>query len=571
MATEIAGENPDSPVPSVTGPPGRGLNVMKIANPRRARRIWKGPIRPHALAPAAEPGSTDGSEIATLEQRRSTESRPGQHSETRAVSDRSEPIYLPGSSSAQPSDRPINEVDFAELEDGTLIELVESPASPGRRCLAVCKDGQIRFLERVEHNGQVFVPLTQNSGSLGRIRLARSAEPYQSVQKLLSRVESLISQCIAVDEKYVTLLADFVLSTWFIDRFSVAPYLSVIGLPQSGKTTLLKVLSLVCRRPLLIADITSASFYRACSRFMPTILIDETGTAGNNRTLRHILRSGTTRDVLAVRNNCSLHSYGAKVVSWLEPPDDSALNSRCILIPMFESKSTSLARTDDPRVQQLAMHLQAQLLSFRLENFKKVQPASVPGDEALRPRTRDLLWALTAAHAQDAKRSQRVLQFFASGQGLPSEPLSPEQNAVLRMLFLIVHLRESFFCIHISELTESVNRFLGEMGENLRLQPRKIGAVLTSLGFSNRTRTNSGWVLSLTRQDAEKLHQLVASYGMDGFRERMLSVAPDDCSLCRAAGVRSKKAESEIPGGTMEEVDLLRTMRSQEGRPHSRH
>ena len=411
------------------------------------------------------------------------------------------------------------------------------------------------------------MPLTRNTGSLGRVRLPRGVEPYQSVQELLCRLESLISQCIAIDEKYVPVLADFVLSTWFVDRFSVAPYLSVVGLPQSGKTTLLKVLSLVCRRPLLIADITSASFYRACSRFMPTILIDETGTASNNRTLRHILRSGTTRDVLAVRNDCSLHSYGAKVVSWLEPPDDPALNSRCILIPMFENKSGSLLRTEDPSVQQLAVHLQAQLLKFRLENFKTVQPAPVPGDEALRPRTRDLLWALTAAHARDTQRSQRVLKFFESGQGLASEPLSLEQNAVLRMLFLAIHLRESFVSIQIRNLTQSVNSFLAEMRENLRLQPRKVGAVLTSLGFCDRTRTNSGWIISLTRQDAEKLHQLAACYGLDGFRDRLLSISPDDCALCQAAGLSSKGADSEIPGSATEEFDLRTILRGQDGRP----
>src|SRR5262249_42544020 len=58
----------------------------------------------------------------------------------------------------------------------------------------------------------------------------------------------------------------------------------------------------------------------------------------------------------------------------------------------------------------------------------------VPGDEALRPRTRDLLRALTAAHA-DGPRSQRLLRFLESGQDVQAEPLSPEHNAVLRALF----------------------------------------------------------------------------------------------------------------------------------------
>src|SRR5713226_8782428 len=247
---------------------------------------------------------------------------------------------------------------------------------------------EVHLVDRLEQDGQLLIPPARNSEILRQLRLPKDAKPYDSVQELLRRLETLISQCVAVDEQHVAILADFVLSTWFIDRFSVAPYLSVVGLPQSGKTTLLKVLSLVCRRPLLIADITSASFYQACAQFMPTMLIDETGTAANNRTLRHILRSGTTKGVLAVRRNYSFHSYGAKVFSWLEPPNDPALNSRCILIPMFESKSTALVSTDDPKIQEMAAHLQAQLLRFRLENFKTVRVSPVPGDEVLRPRDR---------------------------------------------------------------------------------------------------------------------------------------------------------------------------------------
>ena len=245
-------------------------------------------------------------------------------------------------------DNAITEIDFAEMKDGTLVELVEDPKNPGQTCFAVAGHGDPRFLKRFEHDGQVFVPPARASQILKCIRLPRGAESYGSTQELLGSLESLISKCVCVDEKYVPVLANFVISTWVVDRFLVAPYLSVVGLPQSGKTTLLRLLSLVCRRSLLVSDISAASFYWACARFMATILIDETGTAGNNRVLRHMLRSGTTHDVLAIRPNAGLHSFGAKVISWLEPPDDPALNSRCILIPMFESKSSTLVEIGDP-------------------------------------------------------------------------------------------------------------------------------------------------------------------------------------------------------------------------------
>jgi len=543
-------------------------NRLNRASPPKLERRFRSGLKnsnfsPNAPVPASQRGAASGV-LNTPEEKNSSESRIAMHTENAGLGHRSDAKHAFGIPSSKSEDNSVTEVDFAELKDGTLVELVEDAKHPGRTCFAVWKDGDVRFADRLEQDGQVFVPLSRKNEVLGRLRLPTSVMPYGSVQELLRRLESLISQCVAVDEKYVRVLADFALSTWFVDRLEVAPYLSVVGLPQSGKTTLLRALSLVCRRPLLIADITSASFYHACARFMPTILIDEAGSFRGNRTLRHMLRSGTTRDVLAVRRNRTFHCYGAKVFSWLEPPDDTALNSRCILIPMFESKNSALVRVDEPKVQQMAADLQAQLLRFRLEHYKTVKPAAVAGDETLRPRTRDLLRALTAAHA-DVQRSQGLLRFFESGQGVQQEPLDPEHNAVLRALFSMVHLREDFTSIWISDLTQQVNTFLELEGEKLCLQPRKVGAVLTSLGFSSHRRTNSGFVLSLTRRGAEKLHQLAASYGVDRARRSFRGISPDKCTLCRAAGLDKKGSALPSEGTTRMEVDLRKELNAQVG------
>jgi len=414
----------------------------------------------------------------------------------------------------------------------------------------------VHYLDQLEHDGQILVPLPRTNETFRQLRLPTEASPYESVQILLSRIEDLISRCVSVDARYIPVLAEFALSTWFVDRFLVAPYLSVVGLPQCGKTTLLKALSLVCRRPLLIADITSASFYRACAQFMPTMLIDEAGSVRNNRALRHMLRTGTTRDVNSVVGNQILHSYGAKIISWLEPPDDTALNSRCILIPMCETTRTDLARGGDPEVEREAATLQTQLLQFRFENYRKVQPSAVPGDGSLRPRARDLLRTLSAAHLRNPKRSKCLLKFFDSGQAVPHEPLSPEQNAVLGALYSIIHARKDYDSIQTGDLTNIVNCFLRFSGESLRLRPRKVGAVLTSPGFSNRRRTNSGWVVSLNHEDAEKLHQLAEHYGIDGVSMRFQEMPPGDCALC-SAKLAKKSNSAPVPTGHMSTAEIL--------------
>ena len=434
------------------------------------------------------------------------------------------------------------QTDFLNLPDRRLVELIEDPINPRRTLLAVWANGGVQYVDEFEHDGQLFVPLQRNE-VLNGVHLPRAVCPPGSLQKLIQGIEDLISQCVSLQAKYIPVLTAFVLSTWFIDRFTVAPYLSVVGLPQSGKTTLLQVLKLLCRRSWLIGDITAASLYRACTQFSPTILIDEAATVINNGRLRHMLRTGATKEVISVQGNCSFHAYGAKVISWIEPPDDAALNSRCIVIPMFETRRTDLCKINDPQVVLTAASLQAQLLYYRLENYNKVEPSPMKDEVELRPRTRDLLRVLSAAIVQDPERSRSLTLFFKSGNAVPLEPLSPEQNAVLLTLFALIHAKENVGALRTSDLTRNVNHCLRVSGEKRNLQPRKVGAVLTSLGFCNRTRGNAGWCVNFDQGDMKKIHQLAENYGIDRASQSLMkslfgtghTFAMEKCSLCQAA------------------------------------
>jgi hypothetical protein len=110
------------------------------------------------------------------------------------------------------------------------------------------------------------------------------------------------------------------------------------------KSSALRILSLVCRRSLPTTDISSAAFYDACHRMHPTLLIDETRTAGHQRTLLHLLRCSNSRGFFSLRKGKAEIAYGPKVLAWLELPNDAALNSRCIIIPMHRTARADLKR-----------------------------------------------------------------------------------------------------------------------------------------------------------------------------------------------------------------------------------
>jgi hypothetical protein len=219
------------------------------------------------------------------------------------------PVAVPANSpdvASPPSRLPEQEIDFAELEDGTLVEMIQDPNNSARSLFAVCKKGAVENTATVECEDRVLVPAPRDQGILKYVRFPRGSQPYKSPTVLVGGIASLILACVDIEVYDAMLVAAFVLSTWFVESLPVAPYLALVGLPRSGKTTLLQVLNLVCRRPLLTADITSAAFYEVYEKMRPTLLVDETLSTGNRRELFHLLKTGTTRGSVTLRKGRSV-------------------------------------------------------------------------------------------------------------------------------------------------------------------------------------------------------------------------------------------------------------------------
>jgi hypothetical protein len=436
----------------------------------------------------------------------------------------------------------IIEVDFRELADGTLLEMIEDPHDATKSLLAICKNGQVRYAEKLQFGNQVFVPIPKGTEIIRHVRLAAGTKTCKSAEALLTGIITVLRYTLELSKEELILLGSFVLSTWLVEKLPIAPYVALVGPPGSGKTTALRVLSLLCRWSLLTADISSAAFYELCDRMTTTLLIDETATVDNRRQLLHLLRSGTTQDFVAVRKGNTYKSYGARVVSWLELPNDAALNSRCVIIPMTSCTRTDLLTPDDPRVQRAAQKLQRQLLQFRLLNYKTLTLPKISGEEELRPRTRDLFRALALPLAKE-KGSCELLRLLLKQQESVREVLSAFESAVLDSLWDVIHAHPGLNALKVGQLAESVNANLRQRGESGRLTEKRVGILLTSLHLTLRTRINIGWVLWLTRETRAQIHSLVRIYGVDARPTPKASAACDLCKITNAHAISSAKTK----------------------------
>lgn len=445
--------------------------------------------------------------------------------------------------------KPIIEVDFCKTSDGSLLELVEDPKRPGCHRLCVFRNREVRYVKSYEQENQIFVPLQLTGKLWQHVIFPKEAGKLDSLKDIVIGIQQFILCTLELEHLDRWLVAYFILSTWFIDQLPVAPYLAFVGPPGSGKTRALQVLNLLCRRSLLTADISSAAFHKLCDRIYPTLLIDETSTLKNKHELMHLLRSGFTNGLVSLHAKGASKMFGAKVMSWLELPDDAALNSRCLIIPMKTSVRRDLFSLDDPRIQQSSYALRRALLRLRLERYNNLSVPELFGQFTLQPRTRDLYRALSIPLRGEPFFRELLLEKLKQQESIRAT-LPRHQSAVLEVVFDLAHAKEKYNNWRISYLTEAVNARLRDKGEGCRLSEKRLGSVLTTFHFTDRTRTNTGYVLWIGKDTLQQIHTLFFTY-----RSSLDCSSFEGCELCDRVSAtpgnpsKSKSKKKDTPQG----------------------
>src|SRR5262249_11280871 len=95
----------------------------------------------------------------------------------------------------------------------------------------------------------------------------------------------MIASSLAAAIKVYAVLSDaaadtialWILHTWVVDHFNISPRLAVTSPTKGcGKTTILRLLNQLTRRPKRAGSISPPALFRAMEQFQPTMLLDET-------------------------------------------------------------------------------------------------------------------------------------------------------------------------------------------------------------------------------------------------------------------------------------------------------
>lgn len=95
--------------------------------------------------------------------------------------------------------------------------------------------------------------------------------------RLATTLAAVVKTYAVLPDTAADAIALWIMHTWMVSSFMISPRLAVVSPTKGcGKTTVLRLLSKLARRPKRAGSISPSALFRVVEKFRPTILLDET-------------------------------------------------------------------------------------------------------------------------------------------------------------------------------------------------------------------------------------------------------------------------------------------------------
>jgi Protein of unknown function (DUF3631) len=128
--------------------------------------------------------------------------------------------------------------------------------------------------------GKLGLDTDEGDGSQGRTVKIVDALPWADVvdgDQLATSLACTLRMYVALSDAAADAVALWIIYSWCVSAFHISPRLAITSPTKGcGKTTLLRFLKQVVRRPKRAGSISPAALFRVIEKHHPTILLDET-------------------------------------------------------------------------------------------------------------------------------------------------------------------------------------------------------------------------------------------------------------------------------------------------------
>ena len=358
--------------------------------------------------------------------------------------------------------------------------------------------------------------------------LPAGVEGFRTTRELFDDISALLHKHVMLPSKDCSLLAYWAIATWFTDYLPFLPSVVISG-PASTADLLLRTLAAVCRRPVLLGELSPAILRKLpINEITPTLLIREPQLS---RYTSSLLNASNQPGYLFFSGNTFQQLYCPKCVYVGECFKDSPATSNSVRINL--GGSALIPRHGLPTKDEITS-FQNRLFSYRLLNHDKVAAANfrVSG---FRPEISIVADVLAAAIVDDVELQRGVIEVLKDRDEQSRVDRATGVNGlVLRAVLFHCHQEEPRKFVR--EIAATANRFYAEDGESLKVSSETVGHVLKYLGLYSRRLGNAGRGLIFDKATRAQAHRLSHAYDV-------LTAEPS-CEHCH--GLQQSQSEEVV-------------------------
>jgi hypothetical protein len=328
-----------------------------------------------------------------------------------------------------------------------------------------------------------------------------TAQPRNAAE-LCAWIEWNIQAQTHLPQGISSLIAFWVISTWFQDALTVLPCLVISGLAHDAMVVL-RILDAFCRKPVLVAEFRRGDL-DTLNWGCETQLISEPNLDNRKAAL---LGNLTNRGFRIVADGRALDCAKSRAIYIGE---DLTIKRIQHSIHVNITPTNAEPPTSTQRLQSATGHLPSYLSKYREKNLDYVRrqafnPSDVPSETAA------IAKALGSCIVDAPELQEKLVTLLkAHDQRHLSEKSDTAEAVVLEAALALS--RQERQHVYVREIAVEANRLLEGRGESLKLSPEKVGHKLRKLGLPTRRLTKTGNGLVLDKTTVTMIQRLAAVY-----------------------------------------------------------
>ena len=393
--------------------------------------------------------------------------------------------------------------------DGAMLELVSGASGRNKPDVLLWNGRKATLGPRVKHGGYVYEATALPAGLYRATRLPSHCGDYVSARGLFDATAGLFRHHFDLPEREANLLACFAICSWLADCLPIAPSLVISGCDEGLGIDLLRLLSCVCRHPLILAGLSLGSFRSMPLQLPLTLLLNQQELT---RKLERLLRSSSYRGLHFPGSRGSVvDRFGPKAILCGNDVAVDYLGGGVIDISVPPSQLQP-SILDEQTLTEIANDFQPRLLMYRLKNSGKVNQSQVDVSQ-FTYATRPLARTLAMCFPEDLELAREIVQLLGPQDAdARLQRANSIECAIVEVLLGFLH-EQKLTEMTVGDLADLANGLLVSRGEILAYGAEQVGWKVRGLNLA-RHRTSSGSQIQFDRQTSHQIHRLARAYGL---------------------------------------------------------